>query len=99
MTVKEHLLFYGKLKENMGSKELKRDINEYNYLLYVFKIYKIKYLFLSMILKMGLNPYANDLVSCLSGGVRRRLEVAIAFVAGSKTVILGISLVKKLYLT
>ena len=38
---------------------------------------------------MGLNPYANDLVSCLSGGVRRRLEVAIAFVAGSKTVILG----------
>ena len=42
-----------------------------------------------MILKMGLNPYANDLVSCLSGGVRRRLEVAIAFVAGSKTVILG----------
>lgn len=42
-----------------------------------------------MILKMGLNPYANDYVSCLSGGVRRRLEVAIAFVAGSKTVILG----------
>ncbi len=38
---------------------------------------------------MGLNPYANDIVSCLSGGVRRRLEVAIAFVAGSKTVILG----------
>jgi ABC-type multidrug transport system ATPase subunit len=37
---------------------------------------------------MGLNPYANDLVSCLSGGLRRRLEVAIAFVAGSKTVIL-----------
>jgi hypothetical protein len=44
-----------------------------------------------MILKMGWNPYANDIVSCLSGGVRRRLEVAIAFVAGSKTVILGMS--------
>ena len=39
-------------------------------------------------MKMGLNPYANDYVSCLSGGLRRRLEVAIAFVAGSKIVIL-----------
>jgi hypothetical protein len=29
MTVKEHLIFYGKLKENMSRKELKRDINEY----------------------------------------------------------------------
>lgn len=31
MTVKEHLIFYGKLKENMGKKELKRDINEYKF--------------------------------------------------------------------
>lgn len=31
MTVKEHLIFYGKLKENMGKKELKRDINEYEF--------------------------------------------------------------------
>jgi ABC-type multidrug transport system ATPase subunit len=38
--------------------------------------------------KVGLNQYANNYVSTLSGGVRRRLEVAIAFVAGSKTVIL-----------
>lgn len=37
---------------------------------------------------MGLNQYANDFVSGLSGGLRRRLEVAIAFVSGSKTVIL-----------
>ena len=28
MTVKEHLVFYGKLKENMSRKELSRDINE-----------------------------------------------------------------------
>ena len=39
MTVKEHLLFYGKLKENMGSKELKRDINEYDYHLYYWLIF------------------------------------------------------------
>ena len=38
--------------------------------------------------KVGLNQYANDYVSALSGGLRRRLEVAIAFVSGSKTVIL-----------
>ena len=38
--------------------------------------------------KMGLNQYSNDYVSALSGGLRRRLEVAIAFVSGSKTVIL-----------
>jgi ATP-binding cassette subfamily A (ABC1) protein 1 len=37
---------------------------------------------------MGLNQYAHDYVSNLSGGLRRRLEVAIAFVSGSKTVIL-----------
>jgi ABC-type multidrug transport system ATPase subunit len=41
-----------------------------------------------MMTKVGLNPYANDFVSSLSGGLRRRLEVAIAFVSGSKTVIL-----------
>jgi hypothetical protein len=29
MTVKEHLVFYGKLKENLGSIDLKRDIREY----------------------------------------------------------------------
>jgi hypothetical protein len=28
MTVKEHLIFYAKLKANMKSKELKKDINE-----------------------------------------------------------------------
>ena len=37
---------------------------------------------------MGLNQYSDDLVSALSGGLRRRLEVAMAFVAGSRTVIL-----------
>ncbi len=69
MTVKEHLEFYGKLKGNMGRKELKRDIAD-------------------MMTKVGLNQYSNDYVSALSGGLRRRLEVAIAFVCGSKTVIL-----------
>jgi ABC-type multidrug transport system ATPase subunit len=29
MTVREHLQFYGRLKGNMSSKELDRDINEY----------------------------------------------------------------------
>jgi ABC-type multidrug transport system ATPase subunit len=29
MTVREHLQFYGRLKGNMSSKELARDINEY----------------------------------------------------------------------
>lgn len=41
-----------------------------------------------MMTKIGLTQYANENVSSLSGGLRRRLEVAIAFVSGSKTVIL-----------
>ena len=41
-----------------------------------------------MITKVGLNHHKNDFVWTLSGGLRRRLEVAIAFVSGSKTVIL-----------
>ncbi len=41
-----------------------------------------------MMTKTGLRQYAHDYVSALSGGLRRRLEVAIAFVSGSKTVIL-----------
>jgi ABC-type multidrug transport system ATPase subunit len=69
MTVKEHLIFYGKLKENMGSRELSRDIHD-------------------MMNKMGLTAYSNSYASALSGGLRRRLGVAIAFVSGSKTVIL-----------
>lgn len=69
MTVKEHLVFYGKLKENLNDKDLKKDIKD-------------------MMNKMGLNQYAHSNVSALSGGLRRRLEVAIAFVAASKTVIL-----------
>ncbi len=31
MTVREHLQFYGRLKGNMSSKELDRDINEYDF--------------------------------------------------------------------
>nr|UOU03310.1 ATP-binding cassette subfamily A1-like 3 [Brachionus rubens] len=41
-----------------------------------------------MIVRMGLSNYENAYASSLSGGLRRRLEVAIAFVSGSKTVIL-----------
>lgn len=37
---------------------------------------------------MGLTNYLNAYASNLSGGLRRRLEVGIAFVSGSKTVIL-----------
>jgi hypothetical protein len=31
MTVREHLQFYGRLKGNMSTKELDRDINEYDF--------------------------------------------------------------------
>ncbi|CAF1017355.1 unnamed protein product, partial [Brachionus calyciflorus] len=41
-----------------------------------------------MMVRMGLTDYATAYASSLSGGLRRRLEVAIAFVSGSKTVIL-----------
>ena len=41
-----------------------------------------------MMTKVGLNQYSSDYVSALSGGLRRRVEVAIAFVCGSRTVIL-----------
>nr|QNH67915.1 ATP-binding cassette transporter subfamily A member 1-like protein X3 [Brachionus plicatilis] len=41
-----------------------------------------------MIVRMGLTNYTNAYASTLSGGLRRRLEVGIAFVSGSKTVIL-----------
>ncbi|UJR36135.1 hypothetical protein I4U23_028869 [Adineta vaga] len=69
MTVREHLQFYGRLKGNMSSKELDRDINE-------------------LLSSMGLWIFQHEPVSSLSGGVRRRVSVSIAFVAGSRTVIL-----------
>ncbi|CAF2387249.1 unnamed protein product [Rotaria sp. Silwood2] len=69
MTVREHLQFYGRLKGNMSSKELDRDINE-------------------LLSSMGLWTFQHERVSSLSGGVRRRVAVSIAFVAGSRTVIL-----------
>ncbi|CAF0869889.1 unnamed protein product [Rotaria sordida] len=69
MTVREHLQFYGRLKGNMSSKELDRDINE-------------------LLSSMGLWTFQHEPVSSLSGGVRRRVAVSIAFVAGSRTVIL-----------
>ncbi|CAF1365146.1 unnamed protein product [Adineta ricciae] len=69
MTVREHLQFYGRLKGNMSSKELDRDINE-------------------LLTSMGLWVFQHERVSSLSGGVRRRVSVSIAFVAGSRTVIL-----------
>ncbi|CAF4931250.1 unnamed protein product [Rotaria sp. Silwood1] len=69
MTVREHLQFYGRLKGNMSSKELDRDINE-------------------LLSSMGLWTFQHERASSLSGGVRRRVAVSIAFVAGSRTVIL-----------
>lgn len=42
----------------------------------------------SMIHDMGLPKKRNSMVDCLSGGMKRKLSVAIAFVAGSRTVIL-----------
>ena len=41
-----------------------------------------------MISDIGLPDKRNQLVDCLSGGMKRKLSVAIAFVAGSRTVIL-----------
>ena len=42
----------------------------------------------SMIEDIGLPKKRKNLVDCLSGGMKRKLSVAIAFVAGSRTVIL-----------
>ena len=41
-----------------------------------------------MIEDIGLPKKRKNLVDCLSGGMKRKLSVAIAFVAGSRTVIL-----------
>ena len=45
-------------------------------------------LFLRMIRDMKLEAKRHATVECLSGGMQRKLSVAIAFVAGSRTVIL-----------
>ena len=37
---------------------------------------------------VGLQNKRDELASCLSGGMKRKLSVALAFVAGSKVVIL-----------
>lgn len=37
---------------------------------------------------VGLENKRDELASCLSGGMKRKLSVALAFVAGSKVVIL-----------
>ena len=41
-----------------------------------------------MIKDIGLSKKMHNTVDCLSGGMKRKLSVAIAFVAGSRTVIL-----------
>ena len=41
-----------------------------------------------MIAEIGLPGKRDCVVDCLSGGMKRKLSVAIAFVAGSRTVIL-----------
>ncbi|KAI3383983.1 hypothetical protein SNEBB_001773 [Seison nebaliae] len=69
MTVREHLDFFGQLKNNLCFDAVQMDIDD-------------------ILKKMGLLRFSNDKARILSGGVRRRLSVAIAFVAGSKTVIL-----------
>lgn len=89
MTVREHLQFYGRLKGNMSSKELARDINECvtreTVLFRGFSSWLSSFRLLS---SMGLWTFQHERVSSLSGGVRRRVSVSIAFVAGSRTVIL-----------
>ena len=69
----------------MTSKELDRDINEY-----VIEPARLSSIFFSFRLlnSMGLWIFQHERVSSLSGGVRRRVSVSIAFVAGSRTVIL-----------
>ena len=41
-----------------------------------------------MINDIGLPHHKNHTVDCLSGGMQRKLSVAIAFIGGSRTVIL-----------
>ncbi|XP_076323090.1 uncharacterized protein LOC143232010 isoform X1 [Tachypleus tridentatus] len=69
LTVKEHLLFFAKLKGILDGKKLEQDIDE-------------------MLHSTGLWSLQNTQARFLSGGMQRRLCVALAFVGGSKLIIL-----------
>ncbi|XP_069122955.1 phospholipid-transporting ATPase ABCA1-like [Argopecten irradians] len=69
MTVEEHMKFYGSVKSNLSSKELKYEREQLLKQVDMWHVRMVR-------------------VSELSGGMRRRLCVALAFVGGSEIVIL-----------
>lgn len=69
MTVREHLMFFGKLKGILSYAHLVSDVD-------------------AMLHAIRLHERQHELAKNLSGGMRRRLCVAIAFIGGSRTIIL-----------
>lgn len=65
LTVKEHLIFFSKLKDNYQPNEIE-----------------------SMLDQLRLTDKRNKLAKTLSGGMKRKLSVAIAFIGNSKIIIL-----------
>lgn len=52
------------------------------------KVFSLFCLSLRFLKDVGLENKRHELASCLSGGMKRKLSVALAFIAGSKVVIL-----------
>ena len=55
---------------------------------YIYLKKLIQFLFFRFLVDMNLVPKRNDLSCNLSGGMKRKLSVAMAFIADSQTVIL-----------
>lgn len=68
--------------------ELKRIGSRYQRVSCVNDFLNYIFVFCRLLSSMGLWIFQHERVSSLSGGVRRRVAVSIAFVAGSRTVIL-----------
>ncbi|CAG5917952.1 unnamed protein product [Menidia menidia] len=73
LSVEEHLWFYSRLK-GMAEEDIRKEME--------------KSVLVRMIVDLELSHKRHSLVQTLSGGMKRKLSVAIAFVGGSRAVIL-----------
>lgn len=97
LTTEEHLLLYGHIKAPHWSKqELQRQVRKYvnlqiwlRFALKTCITYKEHILYHCRILEeTGMYPHRHKRVGTLSGGMKRKLSISIAFIGGSRMVVL-----------
>lgn len=92
LTVEEHLWFYACLKNAHGGDALNEEMTKYLSINLFFECNDVVFIsvknFYRMISDLSLPIKRGKTVESLSGGMKRKLSVAIAFIGDSKVVIL-----------